>query len=298
MRKKTVMIVIAALAMILVFAGCNRGPVLSFNIAEDGKSLDATFDKAKKGDYAMAGTLIVEDGDVIRIDSALEGNGKATFSLISADGDVATDENASVEELAGISDADPTVEVSVSGSDSVECTVPSGDYYVKVTADKKATGTVNLVVEGSEGSGTTQMPNPWSDVATGAEAAQGAGVDTYEVPEGAEISLGAIKVEAYRYMDGIAEAYIPFPAVDTTIRKGIYAGDGDISGDYNEYAHMWTDNINGMDVSCYGNREGESTKTVAISGDYAYTITAYGMGGDTDYGLSADDLNTILSGLK
>lgn len=296
MRKKTIMIVIAALAMIFVFTGCNRGTVLSLNIAEDGKSLDATFEKAKKGDYAMTGTLIVEDGDVIMIDSALEGDGKATFSLISAAGDVESDEDASAEDLAGISDADPTVEVSVSGADSVECTVPSGDYYVKVTADKKATGTVKLVVEGAEGS--SQIANPWTDVETGAEAAKGAGVDTFEIPEGTKISLGEIKVDAYRYMDGIAEALVPFPAVDMTIRKGIYAGDGDISGDYNDYSNMWTETINGLEVNCYGNREGESTKTVFISGDYAYTITAYGLGGDTDYGLKADDLNAIISGLK
>lgn len=146
------------------------------------------------------------------------------------------------------------------------------------------------------------MANPWSDAAGAEEAAEGAGIDGFEAAEGTAISLGEVKVEQYRYMDGMAEASIPIAAVEMTIRKGrpdtATDGNGDISGDYNEYKNEWTQNIKGLEVTCYGNREGEATKTIWTSGDYAYCILAYGAGGDTDFGLSADDLNSLINSIQ
>lgn len=146
------------------------------------------------------------------------------------------------------------------------------------------------------------MPNPWSDVESAEAAAEGAGIDGFEPAEGTVISLGEVKVEQYRCMDGMAEARIPIGAVEMTIRKGrpdaAPEGDGDISGDYGEYKNEWTHNIKGLEVKCYGNREGEATKTIWTSGDYAYCILAYGAGGDTDYGLSADDLASLINSIQ
>lgn len=149
------------------------------------------------------------------------------------------------------------------------------------------------------------MANPWSDVDTAEDAAKGAGIDTFSIEAG-EISLGEMKVTQYRCMDGIAEAVIEFPAVEMTIRKGKAdmatkennVADGDISGDYNEYKNHWTQNIKGLEVQCYGNREGDATKTIWSSGDYCWSICVQGLGGDEDYGLSADDLSTIINGLQ
>ena len=144
------------------------------------------------------------------------------------------------------------------------------------------------------------MANPWSDAGTLAEAAEGAGIDGFSIPEEAEISLGEVKLSQARYMDGLAEAVVEYPAVEMTIRKGnaSVAEDGDISGDYNEYANTWTQNIKGLEVTCFGNREGDATKTIWKVDDTCYSITAYGLGGDTDYGLSADDLNSLINGIQ
>ena len=144
------------------------------------------------------------------------------------------------------------------------------------------------------------MANPWSDVSTLDEAAAGAGLDMFSIPEEAEISLGEVKLSQARYMEGLAEAVVEYPAVEMTIRKGnaSVAEDGDISGDYNEYANTWTQNIKGLEVTCFGNREGDATKTIWKVDDTCYSITAYGLGGDTDYGLSADDLNSLINGIQ
>ena len=150
------------------------------------------------------------------------------------------------------------------------------------------------------GIGDIGLANPWSTANTLAEAAEGAGIDGFSIPEGAEISLGEVKLTEARYMEGVAEAVVEYPAVEMTIRKGSApaAEDGDISGDYNEYANTWTQNIKGLEVTCFGNREGDATKTIWQVDDTCYSITAYGLGGDTDYGLSPDDINSLINGIQ
>lgn len=148
--------------------------------------------------------------------------------------------------------------------------------------------------------GESGIANPWSTADSLASAAEGAGLDGFSIPEGAEISLGEVKLTEARYMEGIAEADVEFPAVSMTIRKGSAsaAQAGDISGDYNEYANTWTQNIKGLEVTCFGNREGDAAKTIWQVDDTCYSITAYGLGGDEDYGLSPDDLNSLINGIQ
>ena len=146
------------------------------------------------------------------------------------------------------------------------------------------------------------MANPWSDVDSAEAAAEGAGLETFMVPDGeAQISLGEVNVTQYRCMKGIAEAVVEFPAVEMTIRKGDKSGEmaeGDISGDYGEYKYDWTQNIKGLEVKCFGNREGDATKTIWSVDDMDYSITVQGLGGDEDYGLSPDDLNSLINGIQ
>ena len=151
------------------------------------------------------------------------------------------------------------------------------------------------------GGGETGIANPWSSAANAEEAAEGAGLDKFVVPAGAEISLGPVNVMEYRYMEGIAEADIPIAAVEMTIRKGKASGadvaDGDISGDYNEYKHEWTTKAGDAEVKCFGNEEGAATKAIWGSGEYYYSITAYGAGGEDDFGLSEEDLTALVKGI-
>lgn len=154
-----------------------------------------------------------------------------------------------------------------------------------------------------ESSAATGMPNPWSDVASLEEAAAGAGLDSFVVPLDANLSGQSLQADwaTYRCMDGLAEVQIPVGAVEMIIRKGLASAavdPGDISGDYNEYANTWTQDIGGVEVTCFGNREGEATKSIWAVGDNLYSILAIGAGGDTDFGLAAEDLATLVSGIQ
>ena len=145
------------------------------------------------------------------------------------------------------------------------------------------------------------MINPWSDVGSVAEATEGAGLDAFAVPEGEEISLGKLEASAYRCMDGLAEIIFEFPASEITVRKGkreLEIAQGDISGDYGEYKYDWNMDIGGKQVKCFGNRKGEATKTIWNDGTYDYAVLALGLGGDEDFGLSEEDLTTLVNGVE
>ena len=164
-----------------------------------------------------------------------------------------------------------------------------------------ADGMVFEYVGAETENGEVGIPNPWDTAKSSEEAAKGAGIDSFTVPESTEISLGKVDVAEYRYMDTIAEADVEFPAVEMTIRKGTpeyEIAEGDISGDYGEYKYDWTVDVDGQEVTCFGNREGEATKTIWTAGEYNYSITAVGLGGDDDYGLPEDDVKALVSGIK
>ena len=145
------------------------------------------------------------------------------------------------------------------------------------------------------------IANPWTEAKTAEEAAEGAKLDSFDV-EGIEISLGKVEPAKYRYMTGLAEAEVPIGAVEMTIRKGDSGqtdfGDSDCSGDYNDYKYNWTEEIDGMEVFCYGNRKGESTKTAWTGEKYSFAVLAHGAGGDDDYGLPPEDVEIMVKSIK
>lgn len=183
-------------------------------------------------------------------------------------------------------------------------TVTKGEPNTLTWEDEKENFADGMIFEYTEEeleSESTGMANPWSDVDSAEAAAEGAGFEEFSVPEGAELSLGELAVSQYRCMEGMAEAEVEYPAVAMTIRKGygdLEIAEGDISGDYNEYEFTWTQNIDGLEVQCFGNREGEAAKTIWSMDDIDYSITAYGLGGDEDYGLQPDDLTILVNGIQ
>ncbi len=66
-----------------------------------------------------------------------------------------------------------------------------------------ATGSASAPSATSQNAG---LANPWSDVTSAAEAAKGAGIDSFTVDDGIQLSTGQIEPWRYRCMRGIAEA--------------------------------------------------------------------------------------------
>ena len=144
----------------------------------------------------------------------------------------------------------------------------------------------------------TGLANPWSDVGSAEEAAKGAGIDSFVIAEDPGLDLGQLFERTYRCMDGIAEARLEYPASALTVRKGTIAEEGDISGDYTEYANTWTQDVNGIEVTCFGNREGDATKSIWTVDNMYFSIVAEGFGGDQNFGLNAERLTAMVNSIQ
>ncbi len=156
-----------------------------------------------------------------------------------------------------------------------------------------SSASVSSSAASSQASGSIGMPNPWSQVASAAEAAQGAGLNAFAVPDaGINLIVGKLGDWSFSYMDGLAQAKNTAGDVDLTIRKGVYAGDGDISGDYNVYEYEWPLTLKGLEVKCAGHSEDAANKILWISGDNAYCILASGGG------LNPDDINSLINAIQ
>ena len=282
MKKKLLIVMTALLVMTMVLmTSCGKS---EFGMTDtDDKHMSLVAERAAKDDYFVTGSLSVEDGDEIVVDSSLE-SGSIEFSFMGSESEQSIDELPETDE-------EPAAVVTVSGVDKQSCQVPAGDYMVKVTCIEKATGTVEINVQSNEA-------EQWSTAGSDEEAGEAAGVGSFSV-DPAGTSLGEAGAPEFRYMEGVAEARYGIAAVDLIVRKGLASIDeGDISFDNKEYALQWTETIGDTEVKCFGNREGAATKTVWREGDYSYAVLAYGAGGDDDFGLSADDLKIIVSQIK
>lgn len=110
----------------------------------------------------------------------------------------------------------------------------------------------------------TQIPNPWQEYNTVAEAAEATGI-SFGDPE----KLGSFKVSYVQAMNGIIEVRYSDGSSEICVRKG--EGTDDISGDYNVYKNVSEKQIGGNTVTIKGNGDGVNSVTWT-DGTYSYSI--------------------------
>ena len=283
MKKYFTLILVTVFAMAMFMTSCQSSEFAL--TANDDNSMSITAENAGDDMSSTAGNLTIADTDEIVVTPALE-KGEVTLEFFDSSG--FTDP----EEVPDLDDAEAQATVTVSGSEETVVGVAAGDYMVRATGGEKATGTVEITVR------TAGLREGWTKAESTDEAGEKAGVGLFLCdPQGT--SLGAVINADYSYTEGAAEAHYGIAAVDLYVHKGLNSKyGGDVSLDDNKYANEWTQTVAGKEVKCFGNREGEATKTIWTDGDYDYAVLAYGAGGDTDYGLNAEDLATVLADIQ
>ena len=303
MKMKKLFTAAAAAVMALTLAACSSSSEsysLSFDILNN-KEGEVVIENADKDSAVSSGALAVGEGEEIVITSELE-KGKVLIQ-IQKSAEANTEDTNDLEP--------PTFdhaeyEIEVEGSDIAHCVPVPGEYDVNVVMQDKTSGKITMLVQSLEGDGETAGEDGeqinWTDAATAEEAVQGAGIDDVADMNGTVISLGELGTMGdvtYKYMDGAVQVSCPAAAVEMFVIKAkASAVNGDASFDAAEYAHEWTQDVDGQEVKCFGNREGEATKTIWTAGDYSYAVLAYGAGGDDDYGLRAEDVAIMVNAVK
>ena len=103
---------------------------------------------------------------------------------------------------------------------------------------------------GTESTESTELANPWSEAADPEEAARGAVLDRFVLPEVIDCTAFLPEQRSLSYMDGLAQAVYDNGADRMVIRKG--AGSMDVSGDYNDYPESSELNFKGLVIRCAG----------------------------------------------
>lgn len=134
-------------------------------------------------------------------------------------------------------------------------------------------------------SDTTQIPNPWTECSTLADAAALTGYD-FTVPDSVDgytdTSITVLTDEQ------LTEVQYTTGSDRLCLRKA--PGSDDISGDYNQYAESNAVDVDGRSVTLQGN-DGQVQLATWLDGDYTYSIGIYREDGT---GLTADEMTALV----
>ena len=141
------------------------------------------------------------------------------------------------------------------------------------------------------------MENPWTEAASADDAAQKAGIASFEVAD--NIGLGPqypLGEPLFQSMDGIAEAQYTADGYKVVVRKGDTTG-VDLSGDYNEYPESWTQDVDGITVECMG-YEVDSASNLSWSTDSDNISVCFYSDGGENIGLTDAQVIGLVHSVK
>ena len=145
--------------------------------------------------------------------------------------------------------------------------------------------------DGDDGPG---VPNPWSEAATPEEAAAGAVLDSFVLPENIGCAVFLPEQRLLSYMDGLAQAVYDNGLDRLVIRKG--TGSADVSGDYNDYPETRDVESGGLAIRCFG-ADGQIRLARWESGGNSYSL-AFNAGDTARPGLTEDQVTSLVSQIR
>lgn len=150
------------------------------------------------------------------------------------------------------------------------------------TKDTQQTEAEDTVIGGEN----AQIPNPWTEYASieDAEAAVGFDVTLPELPDGYVLSY----IQALTERGLLEIPYENESGDELSIRKA--PGDGDISGDYNDYAQSDTITVSDREVTLKGNDDAVNL-AIWAKDRYTYAVSA-------SAGLSAEGMSELAAQIQ
>lgn len=290
--------VIFLLVSVLVACSATENPAMTLEIQEHDATL--TMKNAKKNDYISSAALTVDDEQEITVYPQLDDNGRVEIKFTAILGEQGISEKTDYKK--------PEIKVVFSWYDSggwSAIKVPAGDYMVTATVLSKTTGEVRIMSIDMNPKGSPNEDRiPWFRVGSAEEAKENAGFDDFILPIDAIVDLGyGVKShdnDSYFYRNNSVLAVFHTEKGNLCIFKASYSpsNDPDISGDQRDYILNWTQNINDIDVECYGNVEGNTRKALWHDKDNEFCYAVLITGEDESMGFSEGELSTLVAGIQ
>ncbi len=147
-------------------------------------------------------------------------------------------------------------------------------------------------------SGQSGSVNPWKAAQTAEETAQGAGLDAFVTPESVQVGSAEYDNPAYSYTKSIAQVRYSHDSDTIQLRKsGSNAGKEGLAGDYNSYAETWSQDVDGIEVTCYG-AEQEAAQLIVWQQDGGNYSLSLGFGSDAVTAMTPDNVARIVGSVQ
>ena len=140
--KRIISIILVAVLAVSMLAMTSCGKKEFSGSVEDDKNMTITAVKADAGDYFATGSLVVEEGEQVTIDTDLE-SGAITVEFLGSS------EEQSAEELPEM-DGEATYTAFLEGTNTQSVSFGAGTFMIKPTVTEKATGTVKITVQSAK----------------------------------------------------------------------------------------------------------------------------------------------------
>lgn len=138
----------------------------------------------------------------------------------------------------------------------------------------------------------------WNTVKTAAEAAKGAGFDTFGVIDSITIDEMTFKDPAFSYADGVAQAAYEVGATGLYVRKADGAHKAPLTDrSESDFAYKWAQKYEGFEVSMWGPEKDAATVVTWADDTKQYGVTYQGLGGE-EMTLDAEEVAEIVKGIK
>ena len=139
----------------------------------------------------------------------------------------------------------------------------------------------------------------WTSALTPDEAAKGAGISSFGVPQRTVIADFVFTGPAFAYTEHVAQATYEVPSsAKLIVRKAEGAHTAPITDrDKSQFSQTWQNTYEGYDVTCYGNKQGAATICVWNDGTKEYGVTIEGFG-SAEVTMDAEDVDDIVKAVK
>ena len=138
----------------------------------------------------------------------------------------------------------------------------------------------------------------WSDSEDAAAAAESAGMESgFQIPTPLPIGEYEWSEPTYMAMDKVVEAHSDGGGISCSIRKGEGVAIEDLSADLNEYKFDWTQDVDGIEVTCHGYEEGVANFLEWTVDDNSYDVWCMSTG-EGNLGMNDDEVYAMVTAIK
>lgn len=215
--------------------------------------------------------------------------------------------SSSAESSSASSSAQPTLEapdlVGMSMDDAQAVTdslglqlEATGDLDGTITDQDPDAGT--QVDQGATITVTVEDADVWTDAPSAGEAAQAAGVDSFDVVDSVTMGSNTYDNPKFSYTQGAVQAVYDAAASGVIVRKTDAAHASLVTDrDLGDFDLSWTQDANGIEVKCFGAAQDAATVIEWSVGTDSFGATFQGYGGE-EMTMTPDDITALVAGIQ